>query len=431
MRLLLPFAILLLLAMGFPGCRSNNQPAPAPEELAVLLPQVAGFPLDGKVSLSWGWIWWGSNQSQAEGRPDAFRIMIGSSLDSTLREIALVSGQETTYEVPQLVNRQIYYFAIEAMLDNRPSVRSNVIAVAPGRWIDPSPVFTDPVRNRFWGSWSGDGQSLAYATDNQPGEEGSAIFSYHLPTSTETYRGSGTQPHWQRYHDQIAFVTDLVLNRAAPDTSATYLALMAQNQASVFLGGDASYLQPIWSPDGRRLAYLRQNSDAQFDLYQTIISNPPMPIRLTFGFGELVDLPALLDRSAQHTSWHPTEASIAYDRFAPKTDTSTAYAKDIFQVSTDMPGAEVALVSSPWEDQTPAFSPDGQKLAYFSDRSGVPGIWLKDLSTGRDRQLYGGTTPTVDVQHGRLAWSPQGDRLLFNAWANDSITSLYLLQVSR
>ena len=63
------------------------------------------------------------------------------------------------------------------------------------------------------------------------------------------------------------------------------------------------------------------------------------------------------------------------------------------------------------EDQWPAWSTDGTKLAFISDRSGAPNIYLYDLDDSTFTQL-------TDVLGGvsSLSWSRQNDRLVFSAF---------------
>jgi hypothetical protein len=57
----------------------------------------------------------------------------------------------------------------------------------------------------------------------------------------------------------------------------------------------------------------------------------------------------------------------------------------------------------------PAWSPDGQHLAYTSDKGGgLPQLWVRDMKTGRARQLT-----TMDTQPLGAAWSPDGTRIAF------------------
>ena len=69
------------------------------------------------------------------------------------------------------------------------------------------------------------------------------------------------------------------------------------------------------------------------------------------------------------------------------------------------------VLDTPGEDHSPAWSNDGKKLAFLSDRSGTPNIYLFDTADGSITQL-------TDVQGGvtSLSWSRAGDRLVFSAF---------------
>ncbi len=66
------------------------------------------------------------------------------------------------------------------------------------------------------------------------------------------------------------------------------------------------------------------------------------------------------------------------------------------------------LTAGPGANVSATFSPDGQQLAFVSDRSGTPQIYILELGSGRIRRLtYKGSYNTSP------AWSPRGDRLAY------------------
>jgi Tol biopolymer transport system component len=58
---------------------------------------------------------------------------------------------------------------------------------------------------------------------------------------------------------------------------------------------------------------------------------------------------------------------------------------------------------------TPSLSPDGNRMAYLSNQSGSPQIWIRDLKSGADRQLTNLPDPV-----GGLEWSPTSDQLAYS-----------------
>ncbi len=61
-----------------------------------------------------------------------------------------------------------------------------------------------------------------------------------------------------------------------------------------------------------------------------------------------------------------------------------------------------------------AWSPDGSQLIYSSDRAGSFNLWLRDMKTGRERQV----TDMANAEIG-ASWSPDGSRVAFvNSFGN-------------
>jgi dipeptidyl aminopeptidase/acylaminoacyl peptidase len=73
-------------------------------------------------------------------------------------------------------------------------------------------------------------------------------------------------------------------------------------------------------------------------------------------------------------------------------------------------GEARALTSAPGSNNHPRWSPDGQTIAFVSDRGGSPQVWLLPVSGGEARPL---TKLPIGVS-GPI-WSPRGDRLVVSA----------------
>ena len=69
----------------------------------------------------------------------------------------------------------------------------------------------------------------------------------------------------------------------------------------------------------------------------------------------------------------------------------------------------VLPVSSTRADEAPQFSPDGQKIAFHSQRTGLNAIWVSALNGSNELQVTG--FDGVDARTPR--WSPEGRRLAF------------------
>src|SRR5262245_8762167 len=117
-------------------------------------------------------------------------------------------------------------------------------------------------------------------------------------------------------------------------------------------------------------------------------------------------------------TWSPDGKRIAFasDRSAPvvlepqaRVGVNSRYGIWEIDVATR---AVHLILDTAGEDHAPAWSPDGRKLAFITDRSGAPNLTLFDTTDSTVTQL-------TDLSGGvlSLSWSRQNDRLAF--WAFD------------
>lgn len=84
-------------------------------------------------------------------------------------------------------------------------------------------------------------------------------------------------------------------------------------------------------------------------------------------------------------------------------------------------GQPVNLTNDPGEDFSPAWSPDGEWIAFLSDRTGKAEIYTMHVTGTRLTRLT--TEPDIHWQ-GPLSWSPYGtDLLIAGQWARDDHTT--------
>jgi dipeptidyl aminopeptidase/acylaminoacyl peptidase len=76
--------------------------------------------------------------------------------------------------------------------------------------------------------------------------------------------------------------------------------------------------------------------------------------------------------------------------------------------TSDPIAAKVEALARLQSASSPTLSPDGRRLAYLSNASGSPQIWVRDLRTGVARQVTSLSDPV-----GAVHWSPTADRLAY------------------
>ena len=75
-------------------------------------------------------------------------------------------------------------------------------------------------------------------------------------------------------------------------------------------------------------------------------------------------------------------------------------------------GAERRLTTTATNETQPALSPDGRHIAYLSDASGVPKLWMSAADGTNPQPLTAGFGFAGSIE-ASPSWAPSGDRLVF------------------
>jgi Tol biopolymer transport system component len=166
-----------------------------------------------------------------------------------------------------------------------------------------------------------------------------------------------------------------------------------------------------WTPDGRDLVYSSGEGDwANADLFRVSVSgkSPPRPIT----GGERAWLPAIPLRGGR----------LGFTRQLSETN--------IWRVRTGtdvhQPASAVRVIASTQADSAPAFSPDGRRIAFNSDRSGGGQLWVCDRDGADATQM---TFFPEGSRAGQGAWSPDGSQIAFTAQVLGN-RDIYLISLS-
>jgi len=102
--------------------------------------------------------------------------------------------------------------------------------------------------------------------------------------------------------------------------------------------------------------------------------------------------------------------SPAGDRIAFTTTPNPFTPADIATIDRDGAGLRL-LTADPAADRYPAYSPDGRRIVFLSDRSGVFQVWIMDADGHDQRQLTFDAAPKDQVPD----WSPVGSKIAYVA----------------
>ena len=148
---------------------------------------------------------------------------------------------------------------------------------------------------------------------------------------------------------------------------------------------------PVWSPDGRRIAFA-SNRAGDMDIYE----------RSADGTGP----EAILYRSplaARPMSWSPDGKTLAFEDMGPTTGTDIKLLSFLGEGRTTVR----EFAATPFSERQAVYSPDGQWVAYVSDESGDFEVYIQPSDGTAQRwkiSTNGGTEPM---------WNPKGGELIF------------------
>ncbi len=156
--------------------------------------------------------------------------------------------------------------------------------------------------------------------------------------------------------------------------------------------------RPIWSPDGRYLAVEFFRGTVEIYVIDTtcVRADPPCPIT------RLSDS----QTDDRFPVWSPDGERIAYVSWLDGD-------AEIYTVGLDGSDLRNLTRSSGW-DVSPSWSPDGSQIAFFSDRDRYRELYLMDSDGGNLRMLTDDNSPENAQAAGAPAWSPDGRWLAYS-----------------
>ncbi|MCC6862128.1 MAG: PD40 domain-containing protein [Bryobacterales bacterium] len=163
-----------------------------------------------------------------------------------------------------------------------------------------------------------------------------------------------------------------------------------------------------WTPDGNDIVYSSgQWNVGGFSLWRIASTGSTAPRRLEFAT-EQADSPAI-----------SRQGSLVYAR--------TSFDTNVWSVDLAAPGAAAGpskpFIASTRKDGNPQFSPDGKRIAFDSDRGGSLEIWTCDHDGSNAAPL----TSMQATMTGGARWSPDGERIVFDS-TRDGQFELYVIR---
>jgi len=309
-------------------------------------------------------------------------------------------------------------------------------------------------------AWSPDGSQIVFAAESvvaTPTSRGTISELWLVESSSgvtrRLFEGDAVQPDWSPDGSRIAFwsagATGGQRDIYTVDASGQDLTEVTQDAATDW--------SPLWSPDGRYL-YYSSNRGGEWNLWRT-----PMDERSGRVTGEAEPVTAGVGAGAFHGSFSQDGTRLAFssgaelfniekigfDPRAGRVDAASIETVVGGSLTTTMPhvspdGEWLAyttngrredvfvtrldgtqrrrLTDDAAKDRLPRWSPDGQRIMFYSDRSGTYQLWTI-RPDGSDLRRIEGQPETDNLL---AEWSPDGRRIAYSAFRTGDAVILTL-----
>jgi len=244
--------------------------------------------------------------------------------------------------------------------------------------------------------WSPDGNSLAFAESDSPGQA-STIYLFSLDNFEKralTFPAKGilgdSDPVFSPDGKSVAFLRDFL------DTQEIFAVPVRGGAPRQITDDKRIILGASWSADGRSLIF-SSNRGGPYSLWR-ILASGGKPERLPIGGASWAIRPTVARKGNR----------LAY--------TNLSYVSEIWRA--ELPAAPGAKLSPPEKfigstelEEGPQYSPDGRRIVFQSTRTGSYEIWRCDADGSNLVQLTHFQGPLT----GTPRWSPDGSQIVFDS----------------
>ena len=299
-------------------------------------------------------------------------------------------------------------------------------------------------------AWSPDGREIVVDTDPRPhpydANVTSALWVVNVGTGAKRllFEGDAADPSWSPHGFRVAYWRQIGGQRDIATVAATAPSPAQPAAPPVLVTEDAATdWSPVWSPDGNFL-YFGSDRGGSLNLWRVAIDERSGKTR---GLPEPITLPApwsghfsiSLDGTRiiyQTLASTDTVYRVSFDPEAGRTVGQAAsilgtslqvthpdvspdgqwivFATvgrhgDVFLMRSDGTSSLKHLTDDPARDRRPTFSPNGARIAFYSNRSGKYEIWTSRPDGSEQVSL----TSKILVSALYPTWSPNGRALVF------------------
>src|SRR5256886_1741165 len=308
-------------------------------------------------------------------------------------------------------------------------------------------------------AWSPDGQAVAFSRNSENGFDIYTVSPLGGTPRKLYARSQGERQSFTHRDQRLAWSPDgtvLAFSEAnAEGRPAITLLSLADHSTRHLTSPPVEHFdsQPAFSPDGKRMAFVRTSGPGEVDDLFLVPIEGGGPRRLTFDNRAIYGSPAWTEdgsdlvfssaRAGLQGLWRlPVSggdprpvAEAGTDVYYPAIATQVhrlAYMRaisndNVWQLAlkdrTHAQGKASMLIAAQGGAYHPQFSPDGTKIAFGSDRSGYPEIWVCNRDGSDPAQIT-----SMPGSAGTPRWSPDSRSLAFDFRPKEH-SEIYVVEV--
>jgi Tol biopolymer transport system component/predicted Ser/Thr protein kinase len=275
-------------------------------------------------------------------------------------------------------------------------------------------VYFSGLRLGFCPAWTPDSKWLVVPCQ-EAGQEVLSLYLFSIETGEKrrlTYPTADILPHFGDHSPAVSpDGHTLAFARQVLEKSDLYLLHLGkdyspEDQPESVVSENPWNVRPAWMPDSSEIVFA-SGIYPNTDLWRLRTSKSAVPHRLAFAQDRAIS-PAISRQGNR----------LAY--MARKQDLNI-WRVDLHEPG-HKPGVPARFISSTRQEREPAYSSDGKRIAFTSDRSGTEEVWICDGDGSNPVQL----TFMVGLNKEGSKWSPDNQRIVFHT-RQGSQTDLYVI----